>query len=54
MKFKRPSLLALLLGVFSFASPISAGHLALSANDGKYPMIDGAYKVADPLLSANL
>ena len=38
----------MLLGVTALAAPTWAGHLVLSANDGKYPMIDGAYKVADP------
>lgn len=28
--------------------PVSAGRLALSVNDGKNPMVDGVYKVADP------
>ena len=31
-----------------FASQAWAGHLVVSANDGKYPQVDGAYKVADP------
>jgi DNA-binding beta-propeller fold protein YncE len=39
------TLAALLLG----AGSTSAGHLILSANDGKYPMIEGVYKVADPM-----
>ncbi len=27
----------------------SAGHLIVSANDGKYPNVDGVYRVADPM-----
>ncbi len=38
------ALAALLLG----AGPVAAGHLVLSGNDGKYPMTDGVYTVADP------
>ncbi len=37
-----------LLGVAGLAAPGGASHLVLSANDGKYPMIGGVYKVADP------
>lgn len=36
-----------LLGL-TIAPPTWAGHLVLSANDGKYPNVDGVYKVADP------
>lgn len=35
-------------GLITASLPASAGHLVLSVNDGKYPMIDGVYKVADP------
>ena len=39
----------ILLGVLGVAAPPAwANHLVLSANDGKYPNIDGVYKVADP------
>jgi DNA-binding beta-propeller fold protein YncE len=31
-----------------FLSQTWAGHLVVSANDGKYPRVDGVYKVADP------
>ncbi len=31
------------------AGPALAGHLILSANDGKYPNIEGVYKVADSM-----
>ncbi len=37
-----------LAGVTAVAPPSWAGHLVLSANDGKYPNIDGVYRVADP------
>ncbi len=37
-----------LLAVTALAAPAWAGHLVLSANDGKYPNIEGVYKVADP------
>lgn len=30
------------------AGPALAGHLMLSANDGKYANVDGVYKIADP------
>lgn len=50
MRPRRLSLktLCLSLGLTAVASPTWAGHLVVSANDGKYPMTDGAYKVADP------
>ncbi len=35
-------------GLISASLPATAGHLVLSVNDGKYPIIDGVYKVADP------
>lgn len=38
----------ILLGVSILVSLTWAGHLVVSANDGKYPQVDGAYKVADP------
>lgn len=41
-------ILWLLLGVAGVANPTWAGHLVISANDGKYPQVNGAYKVADP------
>lgn len=37
-----------LLALTVLAAPAWAGHLVLSANDGKYPNIEGVYKVADP------
>jgi DNA-binding beta-propeller fold protein YncE len=43
--------LLLILWIFLEAAvvrPALAGHLVISANDGKYPQVDGAYKVADP------
>jgi len=41
-------ILWLLLGAAVVVSPNWAGHLVISASDGKYPQVDGAYKVADP------
>ncbi len=40
--------LLVVLGMLVAAGPVVGGHLILSANDGKYPNVDGAYKVADP------
>ncbi len=37
-----------LLGMAGFVAPAWAGHLVLSVSDGKYPMIEGVYRVADP------
>lgn len=37
-----------LLAATGLAAQAWAGHLIVSAGDGKYPMIDGVYKVADP------
>jgi DNA-binding beta-propeller fold protein YncE len=36
------------LGLIAASAPASAGRLVLSVNDGKNPMVDGVYKVADP------
>lgn len=41
-------ILGVLLGMSLLASPAWAGHLVLSANDGKSPFIEGKYVVADP------
>jgi DNA-binding beta-propeller fold protein YncE len=41
-------LTALVAALLLSVTPAVAGHLLLSANDGKYPIIDGVYKVADP------
>ncbi|HKB25573.1 MAG TPA: YncE family protein [Methylomirabilota bacterium] len=41
--------LATLAALLGLAGAASAGHLILSANDGKYPNIEGVYKVADPM-----
>ncbi len=48
MRLRWLSLAALCLGLGVIANTTWAGHLVLSANDGKYPQVDGAYKVADP------
>ena len=39
---------SVLLAATCVAGPAWANHLVLSASDGKYPMIEGVYKVADP------
>lgn len=41
--------LAVLALYLAAASPAFAGHLMLSANDGKNPNVDGVYKIADPI-----
>ncbi len=43
-----PMTFGVVLGVIALVTPALANHLVLSANDGKYPHIDGMYKVADP------
>ena len=43
-----PTTFGVVLGVTTLVTPALANHLVLSANDGKYPHIDGVYKVADP------
>jgi WD40 repeat protein len=50
MRQTRCSLVVLcaLVGLTIAVAPALAGHLVLSANDGKYPHFDGVYKVADP------
>ena len=49
-----PRSLWLFVGLgLGIASPTWAGHLLLSANDGKYPQVDGAYKVAEALTGKN-
>ncbi len=42
------AILWIFLGVTALAAQAWAGHLVLSANDGKYPNVEGVYKVADP------
>src|SRR2546422_6642514 len=42
------ALLACLVALLLVPRPSAAGHLMLSANDGKYENVDGVYKVADP------
>jgi DNA-binding beta-propeller fold protein YncE len=41
--------LGTLTALLCLVGAASAGHLLLSANDGKYPNVDGVYKVADPM-----
>ncbi len=43
------TVLGTLTALLCLAAAASAGHLILSANDGKYPNIEGVYKVADPM-----
>ncbi len=37
-----------LLALIGLTAPTYANHLVLSVSDGKYPMIEGVYRVADP------
>lgn len=43
------TVLGALGALLCLAGAASAGHLILSANDGKYPNIEGVYRVADPM-----
>jgi len=45
-RYWRHASLVMVLSVFTF--PAGAGHLVVSANDGKWPSIDGDYYAADP------